>query len=434
MKDWPCRKRIISGRGMSHREDVDGEEDEEIELTLPHMEPAIPHVPEEPSAPVAPPIPGASPLAPPPVAVAPPPAAPATPAAPARPVASPIAASVEIKPVAPSVPPVVMVEAVRSAPLAARLLWPWHRQPEAGRATAACANLPAVRRPSRHCPSAPVKPVAPPVPPAVMVDPVRPAPISPAYHLRRSCCRSSRAAASGRGAATCRRDAATTCGGRAAACRRDAATTGGGRAATCLRDAATTGGGRAATCRRDAATTCGGGAATCSRDAATACGRGAAVCARNRIGDAGRCRTTFHAVPVEACATLSAPRRDLPFNRTYADRTAATVAVAPPPSAKPPVPAMPPAPPRPEPVPPPPPRLAPPPAVVLPMSRSPIRIEAPSLSSPSATRCRVSSACFERPRRAVHRRSICPPTRGRPCVWMASFRAWTASRCTRRTT
>ena len=155
--------------GMSHREDVDGEEDEEIELTLPHREPALPHVPETPSAPVAPPI--RAPLPPPPVAVTPLPAAPATPAAPARPVALPIAASVGVKPVAPSVPPVVMVEAVRSAPIAP-LPVAVAPAPEVVIAAAPAAVAPMI-------PSAPVRLVSPPVPSAVMADPVRPAPTAP---------------------------------------------------------------------------------------------------------------------------------------------------------------------------------------------------------------------------------------------------------------
>ncbi len=155
--------------GMSHREDVDGEEDEEIELTLPHKEPALPHVPETPSALVPPPI--RAPLPPPPVAVTPLPAAPATPAAPARPVALPIAASVGVKPVAPSVPPVVMVEAVRSAPIAP-LPVAVAPAPEVVIAPAPAAVAPMI-------PSAPVRLAAPPVPSAVMADPVRPAPTAP---------------------------------------------------------------------------------------------------------------------------------------------------------------------------------------------------------------------------------------------------------------
>ena len=88
------------------------------------------------------------------------------------------------------------------------------------------------------------------------------------------------------------------------------------------------------------------------------------------------------AVPVEA-VSLSVPLAVI-FRSSEPMPTVPPipVAVAPPASAKPPVPAMPPAPLRPEPIPPPQPRLAPPPAVVLPMSRSPIRIEAPSFSVP----------------------------------------------------
>lgn len=90
--------------GRAQRDvDAGRDDDDAIELTLPHAEPAMSHAVQEPAARVAAPIKQAPPA--PPAAVAPPPAAPVKPVAPVKP--APPVQPAAVKPVAPARPTVL---------------------------------------------------------------------------------------------------------------------------------------------------------------------------------------------------------------------------------------------------------------------------------------------------------------------------------------